>query len=614
MASVWGELKRRNVVKVAVAYAIVGWLLIQIVATVLPLFAAPDWIARVFAFFVILGFPVSLVIAWAYEITPDGIERTSDVSASESIARSTGRKLELVTVGALVLALVFVVYNYVLVEQGQEAVIAEAVAPVVEPTVEIEAPNIAEETDDVMPNSVAVLLCDNLSPNPEDAYFAASIHEEILNQLVKISSMNVIARTSVLQYADAPLPIPQVAAELNVGAVMECSVRFAGTAIMVTAQLIDPATNSHLWSETYPGDLSDLSAVFAMQADIAMNIANALRAEFSSAEQERLGKQATVSAEAYTLYLKAISSGGGPARVNLLNEAIALDPEFALAYAIKAQALVSWGRFGVRGGAGRAAREQAAIDSAERALLLDPTLAIAQLALAGVHELNWRRVAAENAYKKAFELNPNDPDVARAFAQFRRAAGEYPEAIRLGMIAVRLDPNDKNLWHQLAVSYSHAGESNAAFRAIQNALALDPDSRGSRSELFMVYLTQGDIAAAKDTILAMNERPLEAPIPSLWAWHAMRYERVGLPAGAEESFAKVAELVGADSTGNVSLATAYIAIHEYDKAYDELERAINGSEPLEINASIELKMNRWEHPALEEPRFVALRDKLGFQD
>jgi len=120
MASVWGELRRRNVVKVAVAYAIVAWLLIQVVATVLPVFEAPDWITRVFTFFVILGFPIALVIAWAYELTPDGIERTSSVPTSESITRSTGKKLERVTVGALALALVFVVYNYVLVEPDQD--------------------------------------------------------------------------------------------------------------------------------------------------------------------------------------------------------------------------------------------------------------------------------------------------------------------------------------------------------------------------------------------------------------------------------------------------------------------------------------------------------------
>jgi TolB-like protein len=611
MASIWEELKRRNVVKVAVAYAIVGWLLIQIVATVLPVFEAPDWIARVFTFFAVLGFPVALVIAWAYELTPDGIERTISVAASESIARKTGRKLELVTVGALILALVFVVYNYVLVAPEPEAAIADTATPVVEATAENAALTPADDAGGVLPNSVAVLLCDNLSPNPDDAYFAASIHEEILNQLVKISSLNVIARTSVLQYAEDPLPIPDVARELNVGAVMECSVRFAGTAIMVTAQLIDPETNSHLWSDTYPGDLSDLSAVFEMQADIAMNIANALRAEFSLAEQERLGKQATVSAEAYTVYLKAINADNGSGRMQLLNEAIALDSEFALAYAVRARTLAGWMRFGL---GRRTEMEQGVIDNAETALSIDPDLVEARLALAAVHELNWQRVAADKAYREAFELNPNDPTVANAFAGFKRSAGEYPEAIRLGQIAVRLDPNTRNLWHQLGVTYLHAKDSDAAFRALQNALALEPDHPASTSELGRYYFAQGDLAAATEALLAIDGAFDGSGVPVLFAWRALDYERVGLHADAERHFARVEELVGASSTGNLSLATAYIAIHEYDKAYDEIERAIDGEGSLETNAAIELKVNRWEHPVLNEPRFVELRDKLGFQD
>jgi len=606
MASVWEELKRRNVVKVAVAYAVVAWLLVQVVGTVLPFFAAPNWIGRVFMFFVVLGFPIALVIAWAYELTPDGIERADAVAASESITSVTGRKLERVTIGALVLALAFFVFKDQLGLPVEEATVAESAATVIEPVTD-------EEANEVLPNSVAVLLCDNLSPNPDDAYFSASIHEEILNQLVKISSLNVIARTSVLQYAEDPLPIPEVARELNVGAVMECSVRFAGTAIMVTAQLIDPVTNSHLWSDTYPGDMSDLSAVFEMQADIAMNIANALRAEFSVDEQERLGKQATVSAEAYTLYLKSISlQGAGPvARIRLLDEAIELDPEFALAYARKAQRLASAMRFG----SGRTPeREQLTIDLAEKALSIDPDLAGAQLALAAVHELNWRRADAESTYAKALKLYPNDPDVALSYAIFKRATGEYEEAIRLAQIAARLDPNTRNNWHQLAVIYMHAENNDAAYPAIQNSLALGPNSLGSNFELGWVYIARGDLVAARDQFREYNWSAIQTAAPALLAWSAIGLERAGLQQEAEQVAADFLKRFPSDPTTSISRATVYVANHEYDLAYEELEKAVNGPVPLEINSTIEFKVNRWGHPVLEEPRFVALRDKLGFQD
>ena len=275
MASVWGELKRRNVVKVAVAYAIVGWVLIEVTSTVFPVLQIPDWAIALVTMLLILGFPIAVILSWAYEITPEGMKRSHEVEATESITHVTGRKLDFAIIVALVLALGFVVYNYVL-QDGETAV-------------------------GVIPNSVAVLLCYNLSPDPNDAYIAASIHDEILNQLVKIRALSVIAKTSVMQYADAPPPISQIAEELNVGAVMECSVRYAGSAILVTAQLIDPETNSHLWSDTYPGDLSDLSTIFAMQADIAMNIANAVGAEFSLEEQERIEAIPTDSPAAYEL-------------------------------------------------------------------------------------------------------------------------------------------------------------------------------------------------------------------------------------------------------------------------------------------------------------------------
>jgi adenylate cyclase len=602
MASIWIELKRRNVVKVAIAYAIVGWLLIEISSVLLPAFEAPDWILRVIILLVGIGFVLALILSWAFELTSQGVVRTEDVPESESVTKVTGQKLNTVIIAALVLVLgLVVVDSYVLDEPEQEIVARDVVPP-------------AEETAGVLPNSVAVLLCDNLSPNPDDAYFAASIHEEILNQLVKISSLNVIARTSVLQYAEAPLPIPQVAAELNVGAVMECSVRFSGTAILVTAQLIDPVTNSHLWSDTYPGDLSDLSAVFAMQADIAMNIANALQAEFSSAEQERLGRQTTISAEAYTLYLRALSLNNGAEfaqQLSLLSKAIEQDPEFALAYAYKARVIASAMRFGV----GRTAEnEQLVIDMAEKALSMDPTMASAQLALAVIHELNWRRVDAEIAYESALELYPNNPEVAIMYGAFKRSAGEYPEAIRLCQIAVKLDPKFNVLWHQLGVTYLHARNYDAAYGALKNSLALAPDSLGSNLELGNLYLARGDLAAARKTLLTLYQVALNTSAPVIPAWLALSYERAGLQEEAERAFGRVEELVGDNPDGSASLAIAYVAVREYDKAYEELERAISGPTPLVITAAIELKINRWNHPALDEPRFVALRDKLGFQD
>ncbi len=448
MASVWRELKRRNVVKVAVAYAIVGWLLVQVADTFFPALQLPEWTVTFVAGMVILGFPLALILSWAYELTPDGMERTTGVPLSESITHITGRKLDFVIIGLLVLGVGFMFVDNYLPESGPFAgaeidpasLDVELDEP---PSIAAElTPAIAEELQrEVLPNSVAVLLCANLSPDPNDAYIAASIHDEILNQLVKIRALNVIARTSVLQYADAPPPISQIAAELNVGAVMECTVRYAGDAILVTAQLIDPETNSHLWSETYPGDLSDLSAVFAMQADIAINIANAIGAEFSLEEQESIEKMLTRSPAAYALYLQGLSTP--ESFPSYLDQAIALDPQFALAYAHRA-ILNTFNLVGV--GYGLAPDEALELErrvyeDAERALAIDPTLGLAHAALAAVHQANWRGTAAEQAFQRSVELSPNDVDVLVQYAEFKRARGERDEAIRLHRRALELDPN-----------------------------------------------------------------------------------------------------------------------------------------------------------------------------
>ncbi len=188
---------------------------------------------------------------------------------------------------------------------------------------------------EVLPNSVAVLPLENLSPNPDDAYFAAGLHEAILSQLSKLSALNVIARTSVAQYANSDKSIVQIAEELNVETVMEGSVRYADNRVLVTAQLIDPETNVHLWSDSYNRDFAD---VFAIQADIAVNIANALEAEFSLAEQQSIERLPTASTAAYARYLRSIATLVLP-NVQYLDEAIALDPDFGLAYATKAYAL-----------------------------------------------------------------------------------------------------------------------------------------------------------------------------------------------------------------------------------------------------------------------------------
>lgn len=260
-------------------------------------------------------------------------------------------------------------------------------------------------TRSVLPNSIAVLPFENISLDPEDAFLAAGIHEEILNQLAKLSELNVIARTSMMQYAAGDKSIPQVAEELNVETVMEGSVRYADGRVLVTVQLIDPVTNAHLWSESYNRELAD---VFAIQSDIAMSIANALEAEFS-VEELTSGRYPTSSPEAYELYLRAIDvfdNGDLQAVPSTLNRAIALDPGFANAYALMARYYAEQLSSGAAGNNPNDV-ERLARENADLALSLDPTVAFAHLALGQLHQLNGRAEAALASYRRAVDLSPD---------------------------------------------------------------------------------------------------------------------------------------------------------------------------------------------------------------
>jgi adenylate cyclase len=257
------EIRRRKVFQVAAVYAVTAWLLVQIIVAVEAPLNLPEWTDSLVIVLLGIGFPIALVFSWAFNLTSDGLMR----DRGGRPAQARGRTIEYVLIGLVVVALGWLIFR-----------------------LEFDAAGTGES--DKLPNSIAVLLCDNLSPDPDNAFFAASLHEEILNQLVRLGALNVIARTSVMQYADAARPIPEIADELRVESIMECSVSYGDDRVAITTQLVDGDTGVHLWSERYNRELRD---VFAIQADIAMNVANALRAELSLDEQATIEGRATES-------------------------------------------------------------------------------------------------------------------------------------------------------------------------------------------------------------------------------------------------------------------------------------------------------------------------------
>ena len=618
MSSFFDELKRRKVFRVAVAYAIVAWILVEVAATILPIFEAPDWTVQVFTVFIMLGFPIALILSWAYDLTPHGVERTKALPSVEGATQGTAHKLEFAIIGALVVGLGYVVLDaYVLTgesDQGPELVTNNVDLPAAAAVPADSTPTGAREAPEraLLPNSVAVLPFENLSPDPDNAFFAAGIHEEVLNQLAKVSALNVIARTTMLQYADGEKSIRQIADELNVETVMEGSVRYADDRVLVTAQLIDPMTNVHLWSESYNREYAD---IFAIQADIAMNIAYALEAEFSVEEQEQIEKLPTDSPQAYALYLEAMQGGMGRISRTHLNEAIEIDPNFALAYGARAMMTSQLFR-AVASGETASDAERSAREDARRALALDPTLSIAHVALAQLDEGVWRADDARAGYRRALRLKGADPEILTSYAALRANLGEFEPAILMAQHAVELDPSNYRFHQSLGQILYNSKSYEAALDAFQAASRLAPTQPGPLLMTAFVETRRGNDAEAVSHLRrleGLSVRLNQFQLPRI----ALAYAQAGQPEDARRIVALLGQRDAAVSEDRASSAAAwtvaYIAVGDYEEALATLIEAIDNSEPGDFALLNDIRTNNFGDPVLDsDPRFVTARGRLQF--
>jgi TolB-like protein len=284
----FSELKRRNVYKIAVAYAVASWLIIQIATQVFPFFEIPNWAVRLVVLILILGFPVALILAWAFEITPEGIKRAEDVSPNESITRKTGRKLVGITIAVTVVAAGLFTFQLLRPRLMSGSAPAAASGP----------------ASTVIPEkSIAVLPFENLSDNKENAYFADGVQDEILTDLAKVADLKVISRTSVMQYRNtAARNLREIGQQLGVAHVLEGSVQRAAEKVRVNTQLINARTDAHEWAENYDRPIND---VFAIQSEIAKAIAEQLQAHLSPREKEAIAQAPTKDVVANDLFVRA---------------------------------------------------------------------------------------------------------------------------------------------------------------------------------------------------------------------------------------------------------------------------------------------------------------------
>lgn len=435
VGQLYQELKRRNVIRVAIAYAVAAWLLIQVADTLFPILGLPGWSVTLVAVLLIVGFPVALIFAWAYELTPEGIKPEKHVPPEESITHLTGRKLDFIVIALLVVALGFFSYDKFVLDPGRDA---ELVRDVTEAITEQTAEMQADEATDL---SIAVLPFSDLSPAGDHEYFSDGVSEEILNVLARIPDLRVISRSSAFSFKGKNVDIKTVAGQLGVAHVLEGSVRKAGSRVRITAQLIDARKDAHLWSETYDRELDD---IFKVQDEISTAVAGALKQHLGLRTDQASSASTTTNIEAHDAYLRGryLVAQDSPASFEgafrEFERAIALDPDYALAYADLAVAILRMGRRFA--GLTETEAFAQATPHVKRAMALDSSLAEAQFA-AGYLWLRENPEVALAHYKQAIRINPNYATAYGAMGYVLTVEfGRYAEAFVAYKSALLLDP------------------------------------------------------------------------------------------------------------------------------------------------------------------------------
>jgi len=611
-----GEIKRRKAFQVAAVYLVVAWLIMQVVDVVNEPLLLPDWFARVVILLLAVGFPIVLITSWAFDLTPEGVVRDE---GSNDAAHRSGRKIELVLIGLLVLAVGFMFVDNYVVEQASDMELAAGNA------VEAVPLAVIEQQGEVLANSVAVLPFENLNPDAEDEWFATGLHDELLNRLAKIRDLNVIARTSMLRYAVTELTLSEIADELNVQTIMEGTVRYAEGSVRVTTQLIDAATESHLWSATYTRPFAN---IFEIETDIATQIASALEIEFSLTEQQSVAATPSPnSPEAFAIYVRAIevwqSTGPTPgilARVrDDLKRAIDLDPEFAQPHAVLADIYAeklftdigtpeNW----------QTQREELvglAVHHAERALELDPNLGYAYAALGKVHAQYWRETEARAAFQRALELSPNDPEVLIENAWFYSYAGEHIQAVNVAERAVALDPGNGDLLNRLGEILAMAQEHDRALLVNRQAVSVEPSRALNYLFIGADQAWQGNYAEAVDALRLAEQLFGDIQSGFILATLAYHYGLAMSSDDASRVFERLTDVADVRRVGHLSWAMAYLAIDDQEQVLEQLSWAAESKLPDEGAFFFGYFTNNlWGDPVLEQPDFVEVRGRLGFSD
>jgi len=487
--TLFNELRRRNVFRVGAAYVVVCWLLLQVADVLLDNFGAPDWVFKSFTALLALGFPLAIFLSWAFELTPEGMKRTADVTEADEAGSKSGRRVDrVILVGAIALISVMAVERVWFAgrDSGAEGLPQSSAAQ--------GTPQQAIDEARAPARSIAVLAFEDLSPDGDQAYFAEGISEELLNLLARIDDFKVAARTSSFNFKGRQADIGEIGRALNVETVLEGSVRKAGDQVRVTAQLIEVGSGFHLWSQSYDRRLEN---IFTVQDEIATAIVQALRLELD-VDAETSTRTANVIA--YDHYLRGRQLAREPSRAGLLRgieqyeKAIALDPEFAAAYSGIAEAWIWLEDYGgVRSAEAFPKAEQAA----RRALALDAESAEALAAMAMVQDRYYNdKIGAQELFERTLRISPNYVTAYNLYGDVLRDLGQLDRMIEVHRAAVELDPLSVFMKTRLASKLLILRAHEEATAILSEVLAESPGNDYALEELGNLARDQGRLADA----------------------------------------------------------------------------------------------------------------------
>jgi adenylate cyclase len=580
LSGLFTELKRRNVVRVGLAYILVAWILAQAAELALDSFEAPGWVIKAILLVLALGLPVALFFAWAFELTPEGLKKEKDVDRSASITGNTGRKLNALIIGVLVIAVGMLLADKFVLQSEDSA-----------PTAQVTPTN---------NNSIAVLPFVDMSPAKDQEYFTDGLTENLLHALAQIRELKVAGRTSSFAFKGLNTDLRDIGKQLNVSSILEGSVQKAGTRIRITTQLINVEDGYHLWSKTFDRDLTD---IFSVQDEIAEAVASALRK--SLLDDASATRTTTSDFEAYNAYLLALSYHNKRTQedwdkaIEQFQLALEKDPDMALAWAGLSRAISEKTGFGTDFTEGFARARVAA----ENAIELDPNLADGYLALAYVqlgHDWDWD--GAEASINRAFSLRPGDPDIVAELARLKRVRGDDLSAFEDIEQALAQDPLNHTLARTQISMLSRLGRSDEALAKAEFLASAMPDSGGVYSSLASLHLRLGNLEQA----LATAEKEKFGFLRLML--EAIIYHELGDHDTSQQKMQELVDDYGDDASAQA--AQVYAAWGDVDATFAALERGFAIRDPglIYIQGS-----TRLTELLQDDPRYDALLRRMNLR-